>query len=298
MKSVTNSIKNFGKTVLNSISGKKSLADVMFSFIANNDVITINRIEVGQSPKCQTVHKSMPQFKSVYDKIVKANEEFGGDLNNEGYKTVLESCYEEMDRVYVLEKMTQGNITFDPFKNTLTVKTESGIQNVPSFFIDRIKNCVTSADAKNQIIGILKFVDKVYENPSYRAVNELYKFLRAANIRFDEEGDVICYKKVRKDFKDCHTGKIDNSPGKVVEVPRNQVNEDSNVTCSYGLHVCSASYLSCFGGERTLVVKVHPRDFVAIPNDYNNAKARVSRYEVLREVDENPSSEDAKYIKL
>jgi len=36
-------------------------------------------------------------------------------------------------------------------------------------------------------------------------------------------------------------------------------------------------------GGKTMIVKINPRDVVAIPSDYNNAKGRTCRYEVVAE---------------
>jgi hypothetical protein len=84
---------------------------------------------------------------------------------------------------------------------------------------------------------------------------------------------------------------MDNSPGKVVEMERHEVDDNRDVTCSTGLHFCGMSYLSCFGGDRTVIVKVNPADVVSIPSDYNDAKGRTCRYEVVGEL--NVSPEDA-----
>jgi hypothetical protein len=37
-----------------------------------------------------------------------------------------------------------------------------------------------------------------------------------------------------------------------------------------------------------VIVKINPRDVVSIPTDYNNAKGRACRYEVIGEVGANP----------
>ena len=48
------------------------------------------------------------------------------------------------------------------------------------------------------------------------------------------------------------------------------------------------SYLNHFGGERTVIVKINPRDVVSIPTDYNEAKGRACRYEVIGELGVEP----------
>ena len=135
------------------------------------------------------------------------------------------------------------------------------------------------------------FMENLMQNPSKRAVDELYGFLEKNNLPLTPNGHFLAYKKVRGDFKDCRTGTMDNSPGKVVEMERNQVDDNKDNTCSSGLHFCSQEYLKSFGGERTVIVQINPADVVSIPSDYNGAKGRACRYVVIGELGVNP--EDA-----
>ena len=128
------------------------------------------------------------------------------------------------------------------------------------------------------------FMENLMENPSYRSVTELYGFLEKNNLPITPEGHFLAYKKVRADYTDVHSGKFDNSVGQVVEMERHDVDDNKDNTCSTGLHFCSMSYLSCFGGERTVIVKINPADVVSIPSDYNDAKGRACRYEVIGEL--------------
>lgn len=136
------------------------------------------------------------------------------------------------------------------------------------------------------VAPMVAFMDNLLQNPSKRAVDELYGFLEAGNMPITPDGCFLAYKKVRDDYLDIHSGTMDNSVGKVVEMRRNLVDEDCHRTCSSGLHFCSQEYLPHFGGEgsRTMIVKVNPRDVVSIPSDYNNAKGRACRYEVVGEL--------------
>jgi hypothetical protein len=131
------------------------------------------------------------------------------------------------------------------------------------------------------------FLDNLMENPSRRAVQGLYEWLEKSNLPITPDGHFIAWKIVRPDFLDIHSGKFDNSIGNVVEVARNEVDEDPDRTCSYGLHFCSSNYLPYYGraeGNKVVMVKINPRDVVAFPRDYNTAKGRACRYEVMREV--------------
>jgi hypothetical protein len=144
---------------------------------------------------------------------------------------------------------------------------------------------------------LVKFAERLQLNPSFRAVQELFTFLEKNDHPVTENGCFIAYKRVRDTFKDIHSNTMDNSPGAVVEMPRNQVNEDSSQTCSYGLHVANWDYAHTqFASSNPetdvmLEVEVDPADVVAIPTDYNNAKMRVCKYKVLGVVDREHSSE-------
>jgi hypothetical protein len=135
---------------------------------------------------------------------------------------------------------------------------------------------------------MVNFMENLMKNPSFRSVQELYGFLEKNNLPITPDGHFLAYKKVREDFKDCHTGTMDNSVGQVVEMERNQVDDNKDRTCSSGLHFCSKDYLNHFGGERVVIVKINPRDVVSIPSDYNDSKGRACRYEVVGELGVNP----------
>jgi hypothetical protein len=134
---------------------------------------------------------------------------------------------------------------------------------------------------------LLKFAENLQSNPSFRAVNELYQFLEKNDHPLTENGNFIAYKRVRGNFKDIHSNTFDNSVGNVLEVPRNEVDEDSSRTCSHGLHVANWEYAHTqfASNDRDtdimLEVEVNPADVVAIPSDYNQAKMRVCKYKVL-----------------
>lgn len=167
---------------------------------------------------------------------------------------------------------------------------------------------------------LIAFMENLMENPSKRAVNELYGFLEKNTLPITSDGCFLAYKKVRQDYLDCHSGTVLNKPaaymtdedtaaleeavGKnnevtvavedgvtVVSMERNLVDDDQNRTCSTGLHFCSQDYLRSFGGERIVILKINPRDVVSIPNDYNDSKGRCARYEIVDEIDKDKADE-------
>jgi hypothetical protein len=167
---------------------------------------------------------------------------------------------------------------------------------------------------------LVAFMENLMENPSKRAVTELYGFLEKNTLPITPDGCFLAYKKVRADYLDCHSGSVLNKPavymteadlasiaedsGKnqevqvevvdgvtVVSMERNLVDDDQNRTCSSGLHFCSKEYLGSFGGQRILILKINPRDVVSIPTDYNDSKGRACRYEIVDEIDKDKADE-------
>jgi hypothetical protein len=147
--------------------------------------------------------------------------------------------------------------------------------------VDRI---MKMRDEGFDINPMLAFLDNLMDNPSKRAVDELYGFLQYGKLPITEDGHFIAYKRVRADYKSVYDGKTDNSIGATVSMPRNLVNENSEQTCSDGLHFCSHEYLKSFSGERIIVLKINPRDVVSIPVDYNFTKGRACSYDVIGEL--------------
>ena len=149
---------------------------------------------------------------------------------------------------------------------------------------------------------LLNFFEKVMKNPSKRSVDQLYKFLEHGNMPLTPDGNFLGYKAVREDWKDYYSGRYDNSPGKSVQMERNEVCDDPNLGCSRGLHVGTISYARDYGkpGGRIIIVEVDPSNCVSVPHDCNHEKLRTSEYFVVKEFeriletdyDEEYSSED------
>lgn len=86
------------------------------------------------------------------------------------------------------------------------------------------------------------------------------------------------------DLVDIRTATIRNNPGDRPFMDRDEVNCDRNQTCSAGLHVAAYRYAdqNYYHNGDLLEVLVDPRFVVAVPQDYNGEKMRVSEYEVSR----------------
>jgi len=211
---------------------------------------------------------------------------------------VKNGCSEEVvSDLMNISKVIQKFVEKPAYNNSLVT-----IENGEIFYNGEVVNSALSRrilsliDRGFDISPFTKFMENLYKNPSYRAVNELYGFLEACNLPITEDGHFLAYKKITSDYLDCYTKTIDNSIGSICEMPRNKVNEDCNVTCSYGLHVASYSYMTSYSGDRIVICKINPRDVVAVPTDYNNAKMRVCKYKVVNEVSLNNEEIQDDYI--
>jgi len=143
---------------------------------------------------------------------------------------------------------------------------------------------------------LVRFWKKLSKNPDPRIKEQLFGFLRHNNIPLTEDGDVLAEKGVEVlpdgTLVDCHTKKIDNSIGMVVSMPREDCDSDPNVTCSCGLHVAAPDYVRHHWSSGVIIeVIIDPQDFVAVPIDYNNTKARVCRYKVIGIAKKSPRQE-------
>lgn len=131
---------------------------------------------------------------------------------------------------------------------------------------------------------LLNMIKNLWLNPSENSREQIYRFLDTNNLPVTPDGCILFYKRVRNDYMDHYSGKFNNSVGSRVSMPRNEVVENENETCSAGLHVCSLGYLKSFHhGSKIVICKVNPAHIVSVPNDYQNTKVRVSEYLVVAE---------------
>lgn len=153
---------------------------------------------------------------------------------------------------------------------------------VHSALADRIIDIINEGF---DVMPWVRFAENVYANPASFSRDELYLFLEKSDLPITEDGHFLAYKMVREDYLDLHSGTFDNSIGQICEMPREAVDTDRYRTCSTGLHFCSKGYLNFYSsGARTMIVKINPADVVSIPADYDNAKGRCWRYEVIGEM--------------
>lgn len=145
---------------------------------------------------------------------------------------------------------------------------------------------------------LAKFLENLMQNPSARAVKELYQWLEHKDIVLTDDGCWLGYKRLfkatnpdgsnktlpdgRQVWVDCHTKKIEQAIGMPpVPMERNEVDDNWGVDCSDGYHVGSMSYVRNFNENGDVViVKVNPRDTVTVPTN-ETTKCRVTGYDII-----------------
>jgi hypothetical protein len=143
---------------------------------------------------------------------------------------------------------------------------------------------------------LMAMLDRMMLNPNVEIREDLFKWLESGDMPITEDGCIIGYKYVQRDYYSSHSGndgKVLHALHTTVSMPREQCDESRHNTCSTGLHFCSFGYLGSYNyNQRTIIVKVAPEDITAIPKDYNNQKARTCKYEVIGEIDRGVVTED------
>ena len=216
----------------------------------------------------------------------------------------------------VVLKYGKGNVTIEG--STLLWKGNEFNGYLAVRMIDMLKEGFS-------IDPFANFMENLMQNPSKRAIDELYGFLEKANMTITPDGYFLAFKKVDDNYYDVHSGTVLNKPfdkmtvaelcklttpqGKknevtvncstgvtVISMDRGQVDDDKDNTCSEGLHFCSEDYLQSFGGSRIVILKINPRDVVSIPSDYSATKGRTCRYEVIGELEVAPKEAFTKSV--
>lgn len=227
-----------------------------------------------------TINKTHRFFNEIKQAILDNDAEKLNDLINVKQKIEVETDYEI--------EITGDDKVF--FRGT----------QVPEYLAKRMIDHISSQEnseeqQKNMIKPLLKFAEKLLQNPTHDVREDLYRWLENGNMPICGDGDFLAYKVVNKDYHPLYVGSYgyDQSIGSIVEQPRETCETNRLITCSSGLHFCSYKYLKegmCSNIEpgsddHIIILKINPADVVSIPIDYELSKGRCCRFEVIGEVD-------------
>jgi len=232
-------------------------------FIMTNESIQVTLAD-GES---YTVKHAEKNFPAVRQAIIESNWDKIPELLNPGK---------------AIEAWAQG--LFDFKHNYLYFQGQRVPQEINAKF-------VAMAEAGEDPRPLMRFFQRLQNNPSFRSVQQLFRFINQKKIPIGQDGCILAYKAVRRNYWDKHTGKtFQYKVGSVIEMPRNQISDDPKVACAPGLHVGARDYLGSdgrtgpkgYGGsDLWMIVKVDPADVVSVPYDYDSRKMRVCKMVVV-----------------
>ncbi|AHK11419.1 hypothetical protein S140_9 [Shewanella sp. phage 1/40] len=238
------------------------VAIVQFDYTVTKDAITIFR-----NDESRIVVKGYPKFKKLRSKLIE--DDFSDDS--------LHYAFELLSLPTFIAKFSEGNITVCHEEG----KIFYGTFEIKNSLVTHMFDILSRGE---DVLPMVRFLDMLMDNPKESIVDELYPFMQHNDIEINEDGTIKAYRNVTMDYKDHHTGKMDNSVGKVVKMPRTMVDSDPNNTCSSGIHCASIGYAKSFGGGRLMEVKVNPSHVCSVPTDYAGMKMRVCELLIVVEV--------------
>lgn len=145
--------------------------------------------------------------------------------------------------------------------------------------------------------ALVKFLESLYSNPNPQSRQSLYEFISRYGLTIRKDGSFIAYKGLQDDFGSINkgygivddvevNGTLYNKPGSVLRFPRKDVDSNTEVGCSQGLHAGTHSYATQWArGGKLVAVAIKPINVVSVPDDCTFQKLRVCEYEILNEVD-------------
>lgn len=235
------------------------------SFIATDNTIIIVYNENGTMKRVQFTKDKLKEFNDIKELLRKQDED--------------EILLRLGKTTYIINKYSGGQLHVHPDKKLIyDPVTQTNIDGILA------KRILEWANDGLPFDPLLKFHRNVIKNPNPNSVIDLYAFLEANLIPITEDGCFLGYKKVTNvngKLLDSHSKTIDNSIGRVVEMPRENCDDDRTKDCSYGYHIGAFEYVSSFSGDTTLVCEINPEDVVAVPMDYKRQKMRTCKYKVL-----------------
>ena len=250
----------------------------MYPYVKNNKTVSI--IVDGE---LYTINDMYISYNTIMDFIT------NNDVSKDNDKILLKY----LSPIEAFKNIVLGNTSFSFEDNELVCKVDKEVIKLPE---DLYRDIYKIYEEEGSLLPLLKFVKKLLKNPRKEVVEELWSFIKVCGFSLTSSGNFLAYKRVTDDFKDIFTKTIDNSPGTVVKMLRNQVEYNPNITCASGLHFAAWEYLDHYAkGGRTVLVSVSPKNVVSIPSDYNNMKGRACKYKIIKEVHTPKELDTKKY---
>ena len=222
---------------------------------------------------------------------------FNVDRSHQNFDAILEALKaEEWHRIHDLINVTKQiataiNAVGGSTSDRIQICADAGVilfdgHEIRNTLVDRIIKML--ADGFN-VKPMCQFLENCMDLRK-EVADRIFDWIEAGCMPITEDGCFLAFKRVRDDYMSFYDGETMNAVGSWVRLPRSMCDDDQHNTCSKGLHFCSQGYLPSYhgGAGRILVLKVNPKDVVAIPYEYGTAKGRACAYEVVTELSEAP----------
>ena len=257
----------------------------MFTFSKTDKSLTVVSV-VGGKSQSHTVSNTHPRWVEILDA-----------LRNRQFDLVLDL----ISVARAVEKYTENNVTV---RDGVVYFKERALHGLDA---ERLIQFVKDG---LPFLPLARFLERKAANPSFRAINELYKFLEHRGMPITPEGKILGYKGIRDDNysvmgntativlsgKTDSSGHILNTVGSEIRVDRSCVCDDYKQGCSPGLHIGSLEYAKGWG-SKVVIVEFDPADVVSVPDDCNCQKLRACAYKVVGEYTERlPDTIDTRFV--
>ena len=167
--------------------------------------------------------------------VVINNQSYQFDPAHANYLPLVESVRSQDEQKFVelmsvgqkIHNWSDGNFRFTD--GVLNYFDEEIHPVITDRIVDLIRN---GFDYRN----MLNFLVRLYQNPSYQSVQQLYGFMVHKNLPITPDGFILMYKAVSPTWMDKWTGKISNAIGQKPSMLRHRAVDDPDVACGPGLH--------------------------------------------------------------
>lgn len=245
--------------------------------------------------------------------------------NHDNYVTVLEEVKRDHPNSVLIRQLINVEESINAFLSesvdTGRVSVSGGVvlfdgSPINGAVVNHLVNLYRLGDVYG-VIALSRFLENAMQNPGgEKSMESLWSWMKGRNFTITDDGCFIAYKGViataeKNVMLSVHSGdatvdgvdyksqQIPNKVGSTVTMPRKNVNDNTGVGCSFGLHAGTWDYAKGFA-RVTLAVKIDPRDVVSVPADCAYAKLRVSKYVIVsvaqrrfEETEENTKKEMA-----
>lgn len=153
------------------------------------------------------------------------------------------------------------------------------------FLVKLLETLIDTNKATTTFNHLKLFIDNILNNTFISDKTLFLKYLLNNDYEITEDGCILAYKQIRKNYTSFFDSKTLHSPNTTLELAEYDI--DSNRACGKGLHFGTKEYVTSLYNDEgiTVCVKINPIDIIAVPYQNSIKKCRCRKYTVIRELD-------------